>query len=95
MVKFINIIALNDKGKIAIDKHIYETLKTSRIKKMVLKKMGYKQMIINENPYTLRIEVNNPFYSDSLQLRDFEIRIKEALKLNGADDIDDYILEGE
>lgn len=95
MVKFCIITALNDKGKIAIDKHIYETLSTSRVKKMILRKMGYKQEIVNERPYTLRIEINNPTYRNMLELRDFKIRIIEALKLNGADENQDYTIEGE
>lgn len=88
----IKVIAKNKRGEKALRQHISETLKMNRLKKSMLKRMGYNQDVTAGDPLTLEIwsKPGSPF--DLAKPEHIAEEIEEALKLNGAR-VGDFVIQ--
>lgn len=87
------IIALNETGTKALEQHIAESMKEPRRNKLMFKLMGYTQKVINLDPYTIEIEINNKRLAQFLEPRDFARKVVETMTKNGAKEEIDYIIK--
>lgn len=85
--------AKTDKGRSAIKKHLKETKKMPLRQKMIFKTAGYKQEVISEKPYTLKLEVKNKHAEKATFLMLIQDKIIEALQKNGAAKDLDFFIE--
>jgi len=90
-MKSIKIIALNEKGKEAIQSHYKESLKIKAMKPM-MKVLGISQHIISENPYTLELTFGKRLGS-ILKPNHMLIEIQANLKENNVEEGIDYKIE--
>lgn len=93
-MKSVKIIAVNNKGKMALEHHVFESLKASKKNKLMFKMLGYSQEVISDNPYTLELSLRQKTFQVLVKCEDICKKIEEALNENGAIRGRDYILEG-
>jgi len=81
---------VNERGEEAIKQAYKESVGIrNRIK---FRAMGFKQNLVNKNPYTLEFQINKPDLQTALIPEDFKNMIKRVMRENGAED-SDYTIE--
>ena len=93
-MKSVTITSLTAKGSSALRQHYEESRKIRLVHKIQFKAMGYKQTVVTEEPFTLRIEITNQYFRNVLEPKQFTKQINKAMKDNGANK-EDYKLEVE
>lgn len=88
MMKEVIIKALNLRGKKALEQNIEESKKVKWLQKRKFKQMGYEQIVINTEPLTLTIKINNPHFQQVLDKKTFMFQIINTLEKNGAEEGD-------
>lgn len=88
----LKIIAITPKGEDAIKQHISETFSMNRIKRAMLKKMGYSQEVTRQSPYTLHVKMAGQIGA-LMKQKHFQDEIVEAMTKNAARIDEDYYLE--
>lgn len=83
-MKEIRITAKTKKGEEALRKHYEESKKIRLIHKITFRQMGYRQTIVCPDPYTLVIDITNPYFQSMLKEDKFTEEIHTAMKENGA-----------
>ena len=92
-MKEIIINALSKKGNKALKQHHEETKKIKFKDRLMFKTAGYKQEIINTDPYSIKLILNNRFVNRAHFLGLSMDEIKNVLEQNGAKHILDYSME--
>jgi len=87
-MKSVKVIAKTLKGDMALRKHWEEAKKLGFVHRFAFKKMGYKQSICSEKPFSIMLEITNPYFQAVLTPDKFTAQIIEAMKINGAEEID-------
>lgn len=88
----LNIIARTEIGTTALKKHVEESMKMNRLKKAMLKKMGFMQEVMSTNPYTLYVYMGGHL-GNMTKEKHFIEEIAEALAENGAKLDRDYNIQ--
>lgn len=91
-MKSVTITALSLKGDFALRKHLEECNKVGIVHRISFKRLGYRQTKVSDNPFTLLIEVTNPYFQSVLRKEAFCDEIDRALLINGAGK-EDYKIE--
>lgn len=88
----LNIIARTEIGTTALKKHVEESMKMNRLKKAMLKKMGFMQEVMSTNPYTLYVYMGGHL-GNMTKEKHFKDEIIEALADNGAEIDKDFSIQ--
>jgi len=92
-MKEILILALNDIGDAALEKHINEFKKIGLKQRLIFKAAGYKQEVISEKPKQILLTVNNRQVNNPMFLDLITQEIETALNVNGAQRDTDFKIE--
>ena len=91
----IEIKALTEAGNKAIRVHYEESKKIPLAHRLVMKRLGFKQDIVEGTTYiSLKLEVRNSQLMALMNVDDFKKKIVDALKDNGAVLDQDYFIVG-
>lgn len=96
-MKKIIITALTKWGSAALNRHIREAKRLSRKQRLIFKLAGFKQEVINIDPYTIELTIKNRFIDNPSYIESIITEITNALKHNAANKDQDYtikIIEG-
>lgn len=92
-MKKIHISSLNEIGDKALKQHLAEHEKLSFRHKIIFKASGYKQERISKDPLTILLTINNKYASNPNFVDMIKGEIITALKINGATQDQDYLIE--
>ena len=87
-MKEIIITAKSEAGVGALKTHFEESIKLSKVHKVQFRLMGFRQEVVSEDPFTLKISITNSYYRQVLRPESFLVQIHEALASNGANSKD-------
>jgi hypothetical protein len=90
-IKEIKIVAKTNVGKKAIETALLEQRKLNWQQRSIFRMLGFKCTLVEKEPYTCEIQINNPSFRQLLQ-DTFVKPLIDVLELNGAKKDFDYEL---
>jgi len=88
----ITFTAKNELGTKALKKHWEESRKLPMKQRMVFRASGYKHELVSEEPYTLKLTINNRYAKTKEFIKLIKSEARTTLKKNGAT-VSDYSME--